>query len=121
LGLVHPGLAVALSPAFFPSLLTVQGATETRTPTGAVVTGWGDVAGLVDLPCRIAPQGGQESRTQQQVLTQDVQTCVTPVHLPDVTTKHQAVVDGNAYDIVSVDYDGQNPPRLTRLTLKVVT
>lgn len=125
LGIVHPALLPWLVPNFFPSLLTIQEATETRSPTGAIVAGWGDVADLVDLPCRAAPQSGGESRTPQQVLTQNVQRCVVPLELAGVTTKHRAVVDGDPFDIVSVDFDGQQLPgehrRLTRLTLKVVS
>lgn len=127
LGLVHPGMLGALAslpPSFFPSLLTIQSVTETRSPTGAVISGWADVADMTDLPCRIAPVSGSESRTPQQVLTQEVQRCVVPLDLPGVTTKHRAVVDGEPFDIVSVDFDGQQQPgnrrRLTRLTLKVV-
>lgn len=124
LGLVHPQMLTAL-PAFFPSRLTIQAATVGRSPTGAVTTTWANVAGMVDLACRVAPQSGGETRTPERVTTQDVQTCVVPLDLADVTTRQRALVDGEPFDIVSVDYDGQQQPgshrRLTRLTLKVVS
>lgn len=121
LGIVHPGMLTPLAAAFFPSKLTIQAATSGRSPTGAVLPFWGNVAGMVDLPCRVAPVSGAENRTPEQVLAQDVRLCVVPGNLVGVTVRHQALVDGAAYDIVSVDHDGQNPPRLTRLMLKVVT
>lgn len=125
LGLIHPVMLTALRADFFPSSLTIQGATEGRSASGAVTVSWLPVAGLVNLPCRIAPQSGSENRTPQQILTQDVQTCVVPQPLAGVTTKHRAQVDGRTFDIVSVDFDGQQQPgshrRLTRLTLRVVS
>lgn len=122
-GLIHDKMFAALG-NFYPSLLTVQEVVETRSPTGAVITGWADVVDMVELACRIAPQSGTETRTLQQVLTESMQVCVIPLDLPGVTTLHRAVVDGDPFDIVRVDYDGQQLPglrrRSTRLTLKVV-
>lgn len=124
LGIIHPNLLPWLVPNFFPSQITIQVEQPSRTPTGAVTAGWVDVEDMVDLACRIAPQGGQESRTTQQILTQELHICEVPLELAGVTTKHRAVVDGRVYDIVTVANDGQQQPgghrRLTRLTLKVV-
>lgn len=125
LGVVHPRLFVWLHPNFYPSLLTIQAATETRTATGAVVLGWVDVEEMVDLPCRIAPKGGEESRTTQQILVPETHICAVPMPLPGITPKCRAIVDGRIYDIVSVAYDGQEWPdkhrRMTRLGLRVIT
>lgn len=121
--LVHPRMLAWLLWDFFPSSLTIQAGTPSRTPTGAVTTAWADVAGMVDLPCRVAPVSGAENRTPEQITAQEVQRCVAPLYLPAVTTAHRAVIDGEAWDIVSVDYDGQEGAggrNLTRLTLKVV-
>ena len=110
LGLVHPTLYAWLLPNFYPSRLSLQEYTESRSPTGAVIKGWAPVAGMTDIPCRIAPQSGLESRTAEQVLTQDVQTCVVPLDLVGVSTGDRAIVDGETFDIVSVDKDGQQTP-----------
>lgn len=123
--LIHPRMFVGLAADFFPSALTVQAATTGRSATGAVTTtAWADVAGMVNLPCRVAPVSGTETRTPQQVTGQEVQRCVVPQYLAAVTLKHRAVVDGKPYDIVSIDHDGQQGAggrKLTRLSLKVVT
>jgi hypothetical protein len=119
----------ALLPNFYPSLLSVEHYEESRSPTGAIIKGYVAVAGMTDLPCRIAPQSGTESRTAEQVLTQDVQVCVTPIRLEGISTADRVVVDGNFYDLISIDYDGQTEragfpgavPRSTRLTLEVVS
>lgn len=113
-------MLTALAANFFPSKLTIQTATNGRSPTGAPLPAWTNVAGLVDLPCRVTPVSGAENRTPEQILTQEVQRCVAPRNLAGVTTAHRALVDGRAWDIASVDHDGQNPPRITRLTLRAV-
>lgn len=122
-GIIHPSMLAWLEPNFYPSRLTVQTAVESRSPTGAIIWTWTDAAGMIDLPCRIAPQSGSEQRTPQQVLTQSLQTCVVPVFL-EITTKDRVKVDSVIYDVTSVDTDGQTVngiPKTTRLTLKVVS
>lgn len=125
LGIIHPDMFEALTPNFYPSLLTVQAATVTQSPTGAPIHGWANVVGMTGLSCRIAPAGGAESKTQTQVIAQNTQTCVVPADLPAISVLMRAVVDGETFDIVSIDYDGQQLPgsvrRSTRLTLKVVS
>lgn len=123
-GIVHPRMLPALAAGFFPSSLTIQAGTASRTATGAVTTAWANVAGMVALPCRMTPVSGAENRTPEQITAQEVQRCVAPLYLAAVTTQHRAVVDGETWDIVSVDYDGQKQAgarNLTRLTLKAVT
>jgi SPP1 family predicted phage head-tail adaptor len=117
-------MLTGLAPNFYPSRLTIQVVTETRTANSGLTESWADVAGSVDLACRIAPVRGTETRTAQQILTETTHVCVVPRFLPSVTTKHHAIVDGATYDITAVEYDGQQLPgsvrRSTRLALKRV-
>ena len=121
LGIVHPSMFTSLAPAFYPSLLTIQATTETRSATGAVINTWANVAGMVTVACRLAPASARETRAANQVLTVDTWTCDVAQALAGVTTKQRALVDTVVYDVIGVEYDGENPRHSTRLTLKVVT
>ena len=118
---IHPDLLTALSPNFYPSALTIQVGTETASGTGELSVSWANVTGMVAIACRIAPANANERRTEQQVLSVHEWTCDVAQALTGVTTKHRAVVDSVNYDILVVQYDGENPRHSTRLTLKLVT
>lgn len=114
-----------LKRSFYPSVLTVQASVAVTSPTGTITHTWTNVTDMVALPCRVAPAGGGEARTQEQVLSQLTQTCVIPLDLRNITVLMRAQVDGEIFNVVSVDYDGQNllggSRQSTRLTLEVVS
>lgn len=118
-------MLTALVPNFYPSLITVQRATVTYSPTGEPIHSFVNVVGMTALACRRAPQGGGEAKTQEQVIAQSTQTCCIPYDLPLITLTDRASVDGEIMNVIAIDYDGQQLPgnvrRSTRLTLKVTS
>jgi len=109
LGIVHPKMLAGLGD-FYPSLCTIQAATETQSATGAVQQGWADVPWLVNLRCRIAPaqfgQAGREVRAEAGTYGEAVYTVALAGCYLAITEQHQALVDGQPYDIQAVAHDG---------------
>ena len=136
--LIHPQMLARLTPTFLATLGTVQAATVTQSATGAIVQTWTDVAGLVALPCRIAPAGANERRapTGTYADISHVAILSNTVNLVDelvnllidangdalidngaVTEMMRFVADGTEYDIVGVEVDGNR--QVSRLRLRV--
>lgn len=120
--LTHPRLLRDLSD-FYPSLCTIQEATETQDGFGEVDETWSGVVALTNLPCVLAPLG-MGSPERQEVRRPDGTIEVATHHasiagrFPEITPKMRAVVDGGTYAILGVDMDSQR--RTTRLRLEVV-
>lgn len=120
-GIIHPDLLARLQPTgHFPATCTIQAPTETQDSYGAVVQTWGNLAGHVDLPCRLAPevQRSGEFTAPGQTYTRDSHRLLLAGHYPTVTAKMRAVVDGTSYSINLVQPDGQGAT--TRLMVEVV-
>lgn len=94
---------------FYPSECTIQEPTEIQDDTGHPVASWSDLAGHVNMPCRLSPISGRagEIRTPAQTYTEASHVVELTRTVPDVTTKMRAVVDGVIYDIVLIEHDGQ--------------
>lgn len=116
--LVHPRLFQALA-AFYPSLCTIQQATETRDAAGQPIPAWANLAGHVDIDCRLGPAGGGERKAVNQVYTIATHTIHLAGYYPSITTKMRAVVDGAAYDILLTASDGNE--HHTKLVCQVVS
>lgn len=116
--IVHPGLLDKLS-GFFPATVTIQQNAPTRDDAGQPVEGWGNLAGHVDLPCRVSPSGGKEVKLENQTYTVSTHVILLKGHYPPIDASMQAVSGGQAYDILLVEHDGQG--ETTRLTVEVVT
>jgi hypothetical protein len=109
-GIVHPNLMSALG-GFYPSLCTIQAATETQSATGAVQQGWADAPGLVGLRCRLAPapnSANREVRAEAGTYGEFNYTVALAGYYPAITEQSRAVVDGTAYDVQSVAHDGNH-------------
>lgn len=109
-GIVHPDLLARLQPTHYPSLCTIQQASETPDSYGELVETWANLAGHVDLPCRIAPATmgrSNEVRSQAQLYQVQSFTIALAGYYPAIIEKMRAVVAGQAYDIDVVRPDGQ--------------
>lgn len=116
--LVRAGWLTRLAPTFFASLATVQRATVTQSSTGAEVRTWAALAGHVDVRCRIAPATANEQRSQAQVFAEYTHTVVLAGYYATVTELDRVVVDAATYEIVGVEFDGND--QMTRLRVRVV-
>ncbi len=116
--LVRPGWLTRLAPTFFASTATVQRATVTQSSTGAEVRSWATLSGHSGLRCRIAPATANEVRSQTQVFAEYTHTVVIAGYYATVTELDRVVVDGSTYEIVGVEFDGND--QMTRLRVRVV-
>lgn len=137
--LIHPQMLIRLTPTFLATMGTVQRATVTQSATGAPVQTWADVPGLIDLACRIAPDGANERRSPTgtyadishiAILSNTVELIDELVNLlidangdalidnGAVTEMMRFVADGTEYNIVGVEVDGNR--QMNRLRLRVV-
>lgn len=135
--LIHPQMLVRLTPTFLATTGTVQRATVTQSATGAPVQTWADVAGLIDLACRVAPAGASERRAPTgtyadishiAILSNAISLVDELVNLlidadgdalidnGSITELMRFVADGTEYDIVGVEVDGNR--QMTRLRLR---
>ncbi len=108
--LIHPGMLAALS-AFYPSTVTIQGATIARDTFGAETKSWADVTLLTALPCIIAVP----SSIAIQAMRQAEKTEITVTHqidlkgyYPTVTTAHRVTDGGVYFEIQAVEHDSQH-------------
>lgn len=116
--LVHPQWLSRLTPTFFVASCTIQQAVETQSATGSIVHTWTDVAGLVGLGCRIAPQQADERRSPVQKYADTTHVCVINAFYAEITEQMQAIIDSATYEIVGVETDGNQT--MTRMYLRVV-
>lgn len=116
--LVHPSWLTRLAPTFFASTATVQRATMTQSSTGAQVATWAALSGHEGLRCRIAPATATEVRSQTQVFAEYTHTVVLAGYYATVTELDRVVVDSVTYEIVGVQFDGNDT--MTRLRVRVV-
>ena len=91
-----------------PSRCTIQVTTESRDTFGSTSDAWANVTGLVDIPCRVSVPGSgerpMEVRRADGAVSTETHRIRLDNHYPAITTKHQAVVDGTAYNILAVDH-----------------
>lgn len=104
--LIHPRMMQAITPRFYPSVVTFQERSSSQDSYGQPIETWSNVSGLIDLDCRIAPTGGSEPRSQQQIVTVGThRIALTGIHA--VATAMRAVIGGVNYNILTVENDGQ--------------
>lgn len=115
--LVDPGMLASLS-VLFPSLGTVQTLTGTRVATGQTIPSPADLAGHVNLACRLSPLRAGEMPGAITVTANALYATLAGYH-PAITTAMQFVVGGVAYNIRAVEHDGTNT--VTRLVVEQVT
>ncbi len=114
--LVNPGLTAALTASeHFGATGTVQLKTETNTRGNPSVS-WADVAGLIDIPCAIAPAAADEVRSP--AYAERTHTAKLDASYTIDPSIHQFVSGGTDYDILGVEHDSQGIT--TRLHLREV-
>lgn len=126
LGIVHPDLLASLAPNHYATTVTIQEAVVTQDsygeehPTSVDDDGWTDLAGHVDLRCRMAPTLSQsrEQRTQAQLYAVHVWQIAIAGPYPSITEEMRALVNSVAYDIETVSFDGNS--KTTHLQVRIV-
>lgn len=103
---------------FYPARATIQAPIDARTPSGGVASTWGVLAGLVDIPCALAPMSGGEMRSSTGTTAETTHTASLQGRFVAITVRHRAVIDGIAYDITAVQTDSHG--LTTRLQLRLV-
>lgn len=104
---------------FYPSTVTIQEATEGQGSYGEETLSWADKTGHVDLSCRLAPSGGREVKKADQTYVVATHVIAIAGSYPTIAEKDRAVIEGQNYDILLVENDGQE--RSTRLMVEVVS
>ena len=117
--LVDSRLLDRLAPSFFPSRVTIEVNTPTRSASGAEVPGWAPLAGHVDIPAAVAPAGGNERRSSLMTTAETTHIAMLNGRFPTIIAAHRAVVDGaTTYDITVVEQASQGV--VTRLGLRTI-
>jgi len=126
-GLVHPDLMGSLK-VFYPSRCTLQAKVAAVAPAtgvdayGRPNTSWADVTGLVGIPCSVnkpVRNTAQEIRRTEMTVVDNTHRIALAGYYPAVTTAMTALVDGAAYNVLSVEHDAQHAS--TWLLAEVVT
>lgn len=98
---------------FYPSVATIEQATETRDSFGSPVLAWASVEGLSGIPCRVAPLTIQTPTFSNEAKLELLTYLTTTHHValqgyyPQIETTMRAVIDGVIWDIQGVEHDGQ--------------
>ena len=109
----------------FSSLCTIQEPDGTRDATGnqkRFGANFGDVAGMVDIPCMIAPEITTTVLKSSETRDQDRTNEMAQFHVlldgyyPLIRKKMRAVIDGKAWDITGVESDSQKI--MTRMAVR---
>lgn len=106
------------SPRLFPDTGTVQTLTGTRAATGQTIPDPTNLAGHVNLACRLSPFRENEMPGLVTV-TANAWYARLPGYYPAITAAMQFVVSGAAYDIRAVEHDSEHV--ITRLVVERVT
>lgn len=117
-GIVHPHMMERIQPNFYPSLCTIQQPNSERDSVGQLIPSPIDVDGLINLPCRIAPRSTREVRSENMVYVEATHHIALGGYYPDIGETNLAVVDGIAYDIEGVEWDGNH--QTTRLYVRLI-
>lgn len=115
--IIHPRFLTGMGIQFWPSSCTIQAATSTTGTTGEITVAWADVAGLVSLPCNIAPVSIEERRTTDRTVETGTHRVYLEAYYTTITVMHHAIVDGVTYNILSVEQDSQHAVTVLRVEI----
>lgn len=113
-----------LGKSFFPSTGTVQRNSETTFGSlGHSVPNWVDLEGHTNIGCRIAPINqptptGGEQRREAVSISVGTHHIALQAYYPAITDQMRFVVDGQAYNILRAEPDGNHA--YTRLKTEIV-
>lgn len=118
----HSDLLTALAD-FYNDTITIQANTPSRDAVGYPAPGWSNLSGHVNLKCRTAPVAvplaRREARQRQQTHSTERLAVVLSGRYDSITVLHRAVLNGQNYNIVTVEGDSEG--MYTRLLLELVT
>ena len=103
---------------FFPDECTIQIATTSYNAFGEGIKAWGSYAGHVNIPCRRAWTGGGEYRRPNLTYATNVFTIVLRGYYNTITTEMRVKMGSSYYNILLIEYDGQDT--MTRITAELV-
>lgn len=107
------------------SLCTIQQRSGTVDALGQVdLSTWSDVAGLVNIACKIAimtkyfPDKSGVVRKESEFDTKGDRHIALDNYYPGISQEHSAVVDGTRYEIMAVEHASPRPGVYTRLAVR---
>lgn len=108
--IIHSRLLASLMPGFYPSLCTIQQATETQDTYGQPILSWANVIGLVNLPCAIAQiSTGSPERAERRradgIIEEATHHIAIAGYYATIANKMRAIMGGVAWDIMGVEHD----------------
>lgn len=116
--MIHPRLFELLG-NHYPGRCTIQTSTEIEDAAGQPIPAWSDLAGHIDLQCRVAPSGGSERKATNQVYSVSTHVVELAGWYPQISSKMRVVADdGLVLDILLPEHDGNHAT--TRLVCQVV-
>lgn len=120
--LIHPRFLSSLAATFYSSTCTIQQATEAQDAYGQPIAAWANVAGLIALPCAIAPISGSPEAAERKREDGTIEIITHHISIAGyyltITNKMRAVVAGANYDIVGAEVDSH--VTMTRLRVALV-
>jgi hypothetical protein len=112
--------AAAAEESVFTSLTTIQRPANTLGPSGQPdLTTFTDVAGMVNIPSVSAPVNAKEAKEIGLIESSSLRKLLLNASYPTIQTSWRALVNGAAWDILSVEADSQSS--MTRLWIQAVT
>ena len=119
MGIVHTRWLTELAD-LFPDTCTIQEPAQTNVKGDVIDAPWADVAGLVDIDCRVSPAGvGAEVRTSDQTYEVTTHIITLQGQYDGIEPQMRAVVDSVYYNIQAVTGDGCGT--MTRISARVLT
>jgi hypothetical protein len=118
-GIIHPRLLAMVTPGFYPSLCTIS-------TNEVVINSFGDevltptpVAGLTDIPCRLAPASSREVRGPAQTFVEALGHVSLAGYYPQIDSDMTPVIDGKSYAMEGEpEHDGNH--KTTRFYVREV-
>ena len=122
--IIHQDMHTSLTRAY-PSIVTVQTATETKAADHSLVKTWANVSGMININGILAPATAREIRQAMMTNTAITHVLDLQTYYIGITNKHRVQVsraDGETaqtFNITGVKLDSQ--ARSTRLELEEVS
>ena len=118
MALVHPRWLSEIT-GLFPDKCRIQRPNNSNVRGDVIEAPWADVAGLVDLDCRVSPADvGREVRGADQTYGVTTHIITLRGRYTNIEPHMRAVVNGIAYDIQGITGDGCGI--MTRLSARVL-
>jgi hypothetical protein len=114
---IDPRMIARLEP-FFSQRCTIEAPVKTPDSFGSISETFTTVTGWEAIPCRVAPVGGGEQRTNQQVYVDATHTIELMGIFNGISEEMQAIVNSVHYDIVLVEVTPE--ATITRLQARII-